>query len=196
MGSFRYYLALILVLTFPPALLYWFIVHPFARFWRRVGVQWTLTAVGSLIFLALVGLFSMRGRLLAVEFGTSYFLIVLGLICLVSAGAMFVRLKRHLRFRIQVGLPEIAAGRYPGRLLTRGIYSKIRHPRYVELSLGLLGYALIANYLATYLLFLLYLPVVYLVVLLEERELRERFGKAYEDYCRRVPRFIPRWRRP
>jgi protein-S-isoprenylcysteine O-methyltransferase Ste14 len=28
------------------------------------------------------------------------------------------------------------------------------------------------------------------VVRLEERELRERFGTAYEEYCRRVPRFV------
>jgi len=30
------------------------------------------------------------------------------------------------------------------------------------------------------------------VVYLEEPELRERFGKQYEDYCRRVPRWLPR----
>jgi protein-S-isoprenylcysteine O-methyltransferase Ste14 len=26
----------------------------------------------------------------------------------------------------------------------------------------------------------------------EEREMRRRFGPAFEDYARRVPRFIPR----
>ena len=29
-------------------------------------------------------------------------------------------------------------------------------------------------------------------MLLEERELRERFGTEYEDYCRRVPRYLPK----
>jgi protein-S-isoprenylcysteine O-methyltransferase Ste14 len=29
------------------------------------------------------------------------------------------------------------------------------------------------------------------VVLLEERELRDRFGAEYDEYCRRVPRYIP-----
>ena len=35
-------------------------------------------------------------------------------------------------------------------------------------------------------------PTLYLIVLLEERELRDRFGEEYEAYCRRVPRFVPK----
>jgi protein-S-isoprenylcysteine O-methyltransferase Ste14 len=31
------------------------------------------------------------------------------------------------------------------------------------------------------------------VVVLEERELRHRFGPVYEEYSRRVPRFIPKF---
>jgi len=31
-----------------------------------------------------------------------------------------------------------------------------------------------------------------LVVYVEEPELRERFGESYQDYCRRVPRWLPR----
>jgi protein-S-isoprenylcysteine O-methyltransferase Ste14 len=61
--------------------------------------------------------------------------------------------------------------------------------------LALLGYALIANYLALYLVFALWLPALSLIVRLEESELRERFGPAYEEYCCRVPRFVPCWRR-
>ena len=40
--------------------------------------------------------------------------------------------------------------------------------------------------------FALSLPTLYLLVLLEERDLRERFGSEYEACCRRVPRFVPR----
>jgi len=32
------------------------------------------------------------------------------------------------------------------------------------------------------------------LVQMEERELRERYGAEYEAYCARVPRFIPRLR--
>jgi protein-S-isoprenylcysteine O-methyltransferase Ste14 len=30
-----------------------------------------------------------------------------------------------------------------------------------------------------------------IAIALEERELHKRFGVSYEEYCRRVPRFVP-----
>ncbi len=54
-----------------------------------------------------------------------------------------------------------------------------------------LAYALFANHLATYVLLLLTVPSLHFIVVLEERELHERFPSEYADYCRRVPRFFP-----
>ena len=58
--------------------------------------------------------------------------------------------------------------------------------------LALLGWALRSNYLVSYLIFGLWLPVLWATVLLEERELRDRFGAEWDAYARRVPRFLPR----
>jgi protein-S-isoprenylcysteine O-methyltransferase Ste14 len=91
-----------------------------------------------------------------------------------------------------VGFPEIAPDRFPRPLITEGIYGRIRHPRYVQLLIALTGYALIANYLAAYLAVALWVPGIYVIVRLEEKELRAHFGDAYDDYCRRVPRFLPK----
>ena len=52
--------------------------------------------------------------------------------------------------------------------------------------------ALFTNYLAIYVLALAIIPALYLVVVLEEKELRDRFGLEYAAYSERVPRFIPR----
>ncbi|HWP00391.1 MAG TPA: isoprenylcysteine carboxylmethyltransferase family protein [Methylococcus sp.] len=92
-------------------------------------------------------------------------------------------------------MPELAPARYPQRLLTEGPYARIRHPRYVQFMLALLGYALIANYLTVYAVVLVWLAGLYGIVVLEEKELRARFGEEYIEYARRVPRFIPRIRR-
>jgi protein-S-isoprenylcysteine O-methyltransferase Ste14 len=51
-------------------------------------------------------------------------------------------------------------------------------------SLGVVAYAVLTTFYAHW-----------VVVRVEEPELRERFGAAYEVYCRRVPRWVPRLRR-
>jgi protein-S-isoprenylcysteine O-methyltransferase Ste14 len=192
MNTIRYYVALILVILFLPTLLPWLLIHPFIRFWRRLGPGWTYGLVGILMALGAAGIFRLRHLLLAVEFGTSYFLLALGLALLAASTWLGFRVWRRLSLLTLLGLPELAPTKHPERLITEGVYTTIRHPRYVQLYLGLLGSAFIANYLALYLVTALWLPGLYVIVRLEEKELRDRFGPAYDDYCRRVPRFVPR----
>jgi len=191
----RYGLALVLVMCLPALLLFWVLIHPCVRFWRRVGAGWAYAAVGAVATAGMMGVYLVRAPLLRIEFGTSYPLMVLGFLFVGAAALMRGWLQRRLPVRVLLGLPELAPDRHPGRLITEGIYARLRHPRYVEVALALLGYACIANYLAAYLVFALWLPAMHVIVLLEERELRDRFGEAYEAYCRRVPRFLPRFSR-
>ena len=72
-----------------------------------------------------------------------------------------------------------------------GLTPRLRHPRYVQLLLAFGAYTLLVNYIVTYLYFGVTLLAVYLVVVLEERELCERFGDEYRRYAAKVPRFIP-----
>ncbi len=193
MNSVRYYVALVVLLSVPPGLLLWFIIHPFASFWRRLGPVWTYSILVLPMVAMMVGLFLVRKPLLTIDFGTRYELIAVGVLVMVGAVTIGIKRKKHLTFGILAGLPELSQQRYPGKLLTEGLYAKIRHPRYVEAFLGILGYALIANYLAPYFLVLLSIPIIFLIVALEERELRDRFGEEYEEYCRNVPRFLPKF---
>lgn len=192
MNSIRYFLALILVVTLPPLFFYWLLIHPFINFWRAKGAAITYGVVLTIIAVALVGLFSIRHYLLTIDLGTNYLLIGLGVLCLALSGMMRFALHRHLTISTLLGLPEIAPDRYPRPLVTEGLYGRLRHPRYVQFLIALIGYALIANYLASYFVVALWIPAIYVIVLLEERELRDHFGKVYEDYCRRVPKFMPR----
>jgi protein-S-isoprenylcysteine O-methyltransferase Ste14 len=129
---------------------------------------------------------------LAVEFGTHYFLLAVGVVCLAVAGKLRAMLHRHITTKVLMGLPELDPEGHPSQLVTQGLYAKVRHPRYVQIALALLGYAVFTNYLVVYAVFLVWLPVMYVIVVLEERELCGRFGKEYEEYRRRVPRFVPR----
>ena len=197
MDTVRYVIALLIVVTLPFGFIFWLLIHPFARFWRRLGPGSTYAVVGAIgIALAAIA-YRLRAALLAVEYGTSYPFIGLGLVLIIGAMVIALQRRRQLTWRILAGLPELSDTTGPGRLLREGIYARIRHPRYVEAMLGLCGYALISNYLAAYVASGVSIPVLYLIVLLEERELRVRFGTEYAAYCRDVPRFMPRLsRRP
>lgn len=190
----RYIMGVLLVISLPPAMAYWFIVHPFVGFWRRLGAKWTFVLLGVFLVGAMSALFPFRDRLLARDLGTSLPAILAGLPLLVVSGMISRQRKRYLSFRTLAGVPEVAPdGSGPG-LLQEGIYGRIRHPRYVEFALGCLGWALVCNYVGLYISVGLTILALFAIVLVEERELRQRFGQAYVDYSARVPRFIPRLR--
>jgi len=194
MQIIRYVIAVLIVIAIPTAIIYWLLIHPFARFWRRIGAKATYAALLPVIAVIMAGMFQLRGRLLADNYGTCWLLVLPGLILLLFSGWLKIRLSRQLTTRILVGIPELSK-EGPGKLLTEGIYARIRHPRYSQMTIALTGFALIANYPAGYWMLLCWGAGIYLVTLLEERELTERFGDAYRDYCRQVPRFVPRWRK-
>jgi len=189
----RYWLAWLLLVFLPPAILYWFVIHPFARFWRRVGRSAGLIAGLAVLFGSVMAIAQVAPQWLTVEYGFSWLLTALGIGCLAVALIIQLKRRRHLTMRILMGLPELAREPAESRLLTEGIYARVRHPRYVEVVVGSLGYALIANYLTGYVVVALSALAIYVVVLIEEPELHARFGREWEAYAARTPRFVPHW---
>jgi protein-S-isoprenylcysteine O-methyltransferase Ste14 len=195
MDTVRYFVGVLLVVSLPPALLWWFFVHPFVGFWRRVGVRTTLALMTALALAGVCGLYLVRDLLLGADLGTRWPLFGIGVLLVLLAGVMGYRRKRQLTFRILSGVPELESDpELQGSLLSEGLYAYIRHPRYVEVTLGVFGYAFLANHVGAYILAVAMLPVLHGIVLLEERELLERFGREYEEYRSRVPRYVPRLR--
>jgi protein-S-isoprenylcysteine O-methyltransferase Ste14 len=190
----RYIVGVLVLASYPPALLLWLAIHPFAAFWRKLGPFWTYSVLGVPVVLYMVSVWFARDTLLGIDLGIHAVTVVLSAIS-VGAGLLLSRQRRkQLSFRTLSGVFELSKRHYPGKLLTDGIYGHVRHPRYIEVSLLVLGYALFANYVGPYVVVLLCFPIMYMVVVLEERELSERFGAPYREYCRRVPRFVPRLR--
>jgi protein-S-isoprenylcysteine O-methyltransferase Ste14 len=191
MDKARYIIALLVLLGLPPAILLWLFIHPAARFWRKLGPAVTYSVLALPNVAAMVGLYLARHTLLAVDYGTNHITIGLGVICVALAIAIGIKRRKQLTIRILTGVPELSR-QDPGRLVTDGLYAKIRNPRYIELLLAVSGYACFSNFLAAYIAAAIGVPAIYLIVLLEERELRDRFGADYVAYCEKVPRFIPR----
>jgi protein-S-isoprenylcysteine O-methyltransferase Ste14 len=79
-----------------------------------------------------------------------------------------------------------------GRLVTSGVYRYSRNPQCVAFIAGYLGFALLCNSLPTLVTAVLLSVELGLSPFAEEPWLRERFGQAYGDYAKRVPRFLGR----
>ena len=84
----------------------------------------------------------------------------------------------------------------PKIFVSRGLYRVVRNPMYLGVVLILLGESIVFESLRLMVYAVLAWVFFFLmVVMYEEPTLKERFGAPYEEYCRTVPRWIPRRRR-
>lgn len=83
----------------------------------------------------------------------------------------------------------------PKELVATGFYRYVRNPMYVGVFLILLGHFLWFQFiwLVGYLV-IAFLTVHLFVTLYEEPTLKRKFGTTYEEYLKRVPRWIPRFK--
>lgn len=82
----------------------------------------------------------------------------------------------------------------PQILVVKGLYRYVRNPMYLGVLCIIAAWIIfwestvvLAYFVAVYLLVHLF------VVFYEEPTLRRKFGAEYEEYCRRVPRWVPRF---
>jgi protein-S-isoprenylcysteine O-methyltransferase Ste14 len=83
----------------------------------------------------------------------------------------------------------------PKKLVMEGPYRIVRNPMYWSVLFVMLGEALAFRSLALAEIGCVFFACTALFVMVyEEPLLHEKFGAEYEEYCRRVPRWIPRLR--
>jgi protein-S-isoprenylcysteine O-methyltransferase Ste14 len=82
-------------------------------------------------------------------------------------------------------------------LVREGIFAYSRNPLYLGNILIVVGLTIVHGSWWIYCLGIPFFVFAYLaIVSAEEDFLRHKFGRAYDDYCRRVNRFVPSLRRP
>jgi protein-S-isoprenylcysteine O-methyltransferase Ste14 len=83
----------------------------------------------------------------------------------------------------------------PKELVAVGLYRFVRNPMYVSGILALTGWMLWSPSLPLIVAPFVFFTAAHLfVTFYEEPTLKKKFGAAYEEYCKRVPRWIPRSR--
>jgi protein-S-isoprenylcysteine O-methyltransferase Ste14 len=187
-------IALLYSLLIFPAPIYWLAIHPAIHFWRRQGNRsfWIALPIwigtGSALIL-------LRRGVLAARQEQHLWMILPGLLLVGVAAWLDRATRRDFGIRRLVGIPEMNPFDPQAQVVSQGIYSRLRHPRYVQYCLTFWGLAFLTCRAWVFLLAILTVLLYLIVAPLEERELQEQYGEAYEKYAQQVPRFIPRLRR-
>lgn len=189
MRYFRF-LALLVFFFDLPVPIYWFVLHPFGKFWRgRIRQAFWIAGLGSWTVGAIF-VFAFRDRLLAPG-SPSFPTILVALVLVASDFILLYYSGKFLGGRKLVGHAELTG---KSDLITTGIYKFVRHPRYTGMIAAVVGACLLAGNPWAWTAGAIWLLLVLVSIFLEEREMRQRFGFAYSDYCLTVPRFIPKLR--
>ena len=99
-------------------------------------------------------------------------------------------------FMVGIGLLLIIFGwrgihQYRDRVLTKGVYSHMRHPQYLGILLITLGLLIQWVTIPALIMWPILAFSYYRLARREEREMEQRFGEEYATYKRKVPMFIP-----
>lgn len=92
-------------------------------------------------------------------------------------------------------LTDTVVVRREARLVTSGPYQFVRHPFYGAVALAMLATTLLTASAFLGVTGLTNLGLLRMRLPLEEQHLEARFGEAWRDYARRVPRLTFRWER-
>jgi len=83
-----------------------------------------------------------------------------------------------------------------GTLATDGLYARVRHPQYLGFIVIMVGFLAQWPTLVTVAMFPVLLVMYRRLAIREEKEVHATFGRQWERYAARTPRFIPRLRPP
>ncbi len=81
------------------------------------------------------------------------------------------------------------------KIVDTGVYSIVRHPQYLGGLLAHVGISFLLSAWYSLLVSPLMILLVYLISRKEEEELIKEFSKEYEDYKKRVPMLLPKFKK-
>jgi protein-S-isoprenylcysteine O-methyltransferase Ste14 len=187
-------LAFVFLILLFPIPFFWLLIHPAIHFWRRFGNRAFWVALPVWVFSGTV-LILLRHQILAERLHRDAWTWVVGGTLLALALWLDRHTRRDLGFRRMAGLAEMNPGHRLSGVVRTGIYTRMRHPRYVQYMLTLLSMAFLTGAPGIFLLAIVDILLYQMVAPFEERELLEHYGPSYAAYLEAVPRFLPRWRR-
>ena len=189
MEILRYCLTLILIYIMPIVIMFWLVIHAFSEFWRSTRPVNAYISAGIVLSIVCLICFSYQAEIMGKDLGTNALLFTLGAAIYIFSWVLWKPVKHHLDFKTFAGVPEVTNEKID--LIVDGPFKMVRHPRYLMVWIGVLGWCLMANYSGAYAMGFASLIGLFVIVNLEERDLKKRFGEQYAEYQKTVPQLVP-----
>ncbi|MGE4545642.1 MAG: isoprenylcysteine carboxylmethyltransferase family protein [Pedobacter sp.] len=125
------------------------------------------------------------GHLVLVFLGLAHSAVAMAILHLVSNGIIFFG--GYLVYKGWI----LIHGAKEGKLVTGGIYARVRHPQYSGLFLITVGFLVQWPSITTMILWPVLMYTYYRLAMREEKELEKQFGDEFRLYRERVPAFFP-----
>ena len=169
-----------------PVPLYWLILHTRVFFWRRhIRVAFPVAVLAAW---GIVDFLLYRFRLELFRRELSVLPAIAGLLLIGFDVFTLSKSEAALGGRRIVGHSELSGSR---ELVARGLYARVRHPRYLGMMAGVFGAGLVIARSSFWAAGALWLLLALVMIRAEERELHARLGAAYVAYARHVPALWP-----
>lgn len=139
------------------------------------------------VLLLILGIALISVFIIFFDYGTNPILRIFGIILLILSG--FLGWLPVYTFKKQGEVPEGEGFVGTTKLVTTGIYSFVRHPQYLAGMLLGFSFVMITQHWIVLALGIPFMAIFYLAGWDEDKFCVKKFGKEYEDYIRRVPRF-------
>lgn len=175
-----------------PVPLYWVILHSRIAYWRKHARYSYWVALLAAWGLGDGLLYDFRRQLFAwhrLDGSAAFYMTLAAGLALIAVDVFtFFSVEFELGGSRLVGHAEVTGRR---DLATRGLYTRMRHPRYAGMIAAVVGVAVLANSRTLWIVVFFWCGVALATIALEERELHARFGAAYGEYAQRVPALFP-----
>jgi protein-S-isoprenylcysteine O-methyltransferase Ste14 len=169
--------------------LFWFAIHPFAGYWRRMRrspYRWLLP-----LWIAIIAALAwLSWPWHEVRIYSTPWMWLPALALFVFGLNTYRKIRSEFGARKLSGEAELRLTEHEQRLVTTGMHARMRHPIYFAHLCNLAGCAVASGLLVPFVLLSISAFVTFpLMIWLEERELAKRFGQEFHNYKQAVPLF-------
>lgn len=170
---------------------FWFLIHPFAEYWRsRRRSPYVVLLPGWIAMWVIVAALTFRWRHIVLY--TTHWPWIPAILLFVVGVWTYSQSGKHFSARQLGGLPEVIHHHREQRLVTSGIRARVRHPVYLAHLCEMMGWSLGTGLAVCYALTAFAVLTGAFMIRMEEHELEKRFGEEYEAYRASSGAVLPR----